>query len=181
MNPNPAARKPMSVAAAPRKGWNINWINFGVDIVILIAFFIAYNEHLTGGSVHEWFSLALGLMLLVHLLLHWRWVVNVTAKLLSKLPAMTRIGYVLNVLLLLDFGAILYSGLKMSREVVPALGGSASEGRTWHGLHGMTANVAILLVLLHIAVHWKWIVDMVRRRAMPGVRASMVGSESSFK
>lgn len=176
MNSNPASSKPMSVATAPRKGWNINWINFGVDIVILLAFFVAYNAHLTGSSVHEWFSLAFGLMLLVHLLLHWRWVVSVTVKLLSKLPAMTRVGYVLNVLLLIDFGAILYSGLKMSREVVPALGGSISEGRTWHSLHEMTSTIAILLVIVHIALHWKWIVDMVRRRTMADIRSSVVSN-----
>jgi hypothetical protein len=152
------------VKAAAPKVWTSNYMKFLHDAAIFVGFWIAYNAHVTGRTVHEWFSMAFGVALLVHLGLSWRWVVNVAMRLFEKLPKMTLVGFVLNALLLLDFFMIMYTGLAMSRSVAPAFGLSAGGGREMRNMHELYSKLAIVLVLAHAALHWKWIVGVVRRR-----------------
>lgn len=152
-----------TATTATKSVWNLNKVNLFVDLGIFAAFFVARDAHMTGITIHEWFGLAFVSMLLTHLLLHWRWVVAVTRKFFSQLPTMTRLNYVLNALLLLDFGLIAVSGIMISRSVVPVLGLSISGGRQWEGLHHLSANIVFVLVGLHVVSHWRWIVDAVKR------------------
>ena len=59
--------------------------NLYVDIAILVGFLVAYEPALTGVAVHEWLSLAFASAVILHLLLHWDWVVQVTLKFFRKL------------------------------------------------------------------------------------------------
>ena len=70
-------------------------------VVLLLAFVIAYSFKFTGLSVHEWFGLAFGLALLVHLTLHWDWVLRTTRRILSA-SGRRRVMWAVNFLVLLD-------------------------------------------------------------------------------
>ncbi len=58
-------------------------LDFWLDVVILVSYIFAYSYGFTGDAIHEWLGLALGLVMLVHLTLHWDWVVRTTRKLRS--------------------------------------------------------------------------------------------------
>jgi hypothetical protein len=96
--------------------------NLYVDIAILIGFLVSYEPALTGITVHEWLSLAFTCALIVHLLLHWNWVVQITLKFFRKLFHSSRLNYVINLAILIDFVTIILSGLLISRSVLPAFG-----------------------------------------------------------
>ena len=153
-----------SVKAAAPKIWTLNYMKLLLDAAIFFGFWIAYNAHATGRTIHEWFGMAFAAALLVHLVIGWRWVVNIAMRLFEKLPNMTRIGFLLNAALLIDFGMITYTGLAMSHAVLPALGLTGTAGREMRHTHELYSNLAIALVLAHVALHWKWIVGVVRRR-----------------
>lgn len=153
---------PMKPAASCSRTTNV--VKFVLDILIFGSFWIAYNAHATGRTLHEWIGLAFAGALVVHAALNWRWVVSVTVRLFEKLPKMTLLGYVLNALLLLDFFMITYTGMAMSRSVAPMLGLQAIAGHEMRGLHEAYSLGGILLMLAHVALHWKWIMGMLRRR-----------------
>ena|SRR5436190_2564767 len=56
--------------------------DFVLDATIFVGFAVAYSFGFTGPAVHEWWGLAFGAVLPVHLTLHWDWVVRTTVRLL---------------------------------------------------------------------------------------------------
>jgi hypothetical protein len=137
--------------------------NLYVDIAILAGFLVVFEPALTGVAVHEWLSLAFASAVMVHLLLHWEWVVQVTLKFFRKLFHSSRLNYVLNLALLVDFVLVLLSGLLISRSVLPTLGLQVASNPAWRFLHSSSADFSLLLLGLHLALHWKWILSSTKR------------------
>jgi hypothetical protein len=57
-------------------------LDFWFDAAILVGFTVAYSYGVTGVVIHEWLGIALGIALLLHITLHWDWVVRTTGRLL---------------------------------------------------------------------------------------------------
>ena len=70
---------------AKQRKLNQTKTNLLVDIAIFAAFLIALDPHMTGIAIHEWLSIALAATIVAHLLLHWKWLVQVTRRLLKRL------------------------------------------------------------------------------------------------
>ena len=137
--------------------------NLYVDIAILVGFLVAYEPALTGVAIHEWLSLAFASAIMLHLLLHWDWVVQVTLKFFRKLFHSSRLNYLLNLALLIDFVLIMLSGLLISKSVLPTLGLQVASDPAWRFLHSSAADFSLLLLGLHLALHWKWILSTTKR------------------
>ncbi|HNB53649.1 MAG TPA: hypothetical protein PK530_16995, partial [Anaerolineales bacterium] len=90
---------------------NTLWKKLAIDSLLFVAFMLVYNTHLTGKDLHEWIGLAMAAVIIVHLLLSWNWVVGITKKFFSKLKSTTRINYLLNGLLFVDFTLIIMTGI----------------------------------------------------------------------
>ena len=140
-----------------------NETNFYLDIILLIAFWFIVEPELTGIAVHEWFSLALGLVIVVHLVLHWKWIVALTKKFLKKLFHSSRLQYVLNLFLLIAFGLIFWSGLMESHSILRFFGLRASSNPIWERLHSQASDLMWLVVGLHLVLDWKWIAKAAKK------------------
>jgi cytochrome b len=138
-------------------------VNYLVDLAIFVAFLISLDPRATGMTIHEWLGIAFGAAVIVHLLLHWKWVAASTRRFLGKLPRATRLNYVLNTLLFIAMTTIVYSGLMISEIALPALGISLGEGFSWRMLHAQASDITLILIGLHIAFHWKWILSTTKR------------------
>lgn len=134
-----------------------------VDLAIFVAFLIAMDPRSTGIAIHEWLSIAFGAAMLVHLLLHWTWVANITRRIFGAVSRQARINYILNVALFIDMTVIIFTGLMISEAALPALGIQGARSFFWRGLHSASADFALVLIGLHIALHWRWIVATFRR------------------
>jgi len=130
-----------------------------VDILIFIVFLVTMDPRSSGIAVHEWLALSVIAALVVHLLLSWDWITQITRRFLGKMAGQTRINYILNWLLFIDGTLIMVSGVMISRVALPALGIKLSEGFAWRELHDMAANIGLLLLGLHTALHWSWVVN----------------------
>lgn len=142
---------------------NTTRVNLWIDLAIFTALLVAFQPHLTGLAIHEWLSLAFGGGALTHLVLHWRWVLNVARRFFQKLPAQTRLFAVLNVALLVALAGVIVSGVMLSEVALPALGITLAAGGAWHVIHSISANAIIALSVLHVVVHWKWILNAIKR------------------
>jgi hypothetical protein len=55
-------------------------LDFWLDGLLLVAYTFAYSLGFTGIAIHEWLGIGLGVVLLVHLTLHWDWVIRTTGS-----------------------------------------------------------------------------------------------------
>ena len=142
---------------------NRNKVNLIVDIAIFFAFLVAMAPHFSGIAIHEWLGIAFGAAIVTHLLLHWQWIIEVARRFFSKAQWSARVNYALNLLLFIDMTIVIFTGLMISESALPLLGIQAGAGFAWRRLHDVSANLSLLLIGLHLALHWQWIVGMVRR------------------
>ena len=142
---------------------NSNRTKLLLDIGTFLAFLITMDPHFSGLAIHEWLSLALAGTIIVHLLLNWEWIVNVTKRLFVKATNGARVNYVLNWLLFIDGILIMLSGIMISESAMPALNIVLPMNFAWRRLHDMSANIALLIMGLHLAMHWNWIVTTFKR------------------
>ena len=138
-------------------------INFVIDLSIFIAFLVAMDPRLTGMAIHEWLSIAFGTAVIVHLLLHWKWIIATTRRAFGKIAAQARINYILNILLLIAMTIIIFTGLMISEVALPGLTIQLQPNAAWRFLHSFSADAVLIILGLHVALHWKWIVNAFRR------------------
>ena len=151
-----------AVRKTKKKGMSATKKNYMIDIAIALGFLVVFNPDATGIAIHEWLSLGLFAGLITHVILHWKWVVSITKKFFGKLPRQTRINYLINGGLALAFITTGFSGFAISESITPLLGFS-SAGGFWEGIHEAAANLSMLLVVSHVALHWKWNVNNTKK------------------
>ena len=137
--------------------------NFWLDAIIFAGFLAALQPRLTGIAIHEWFSAAAAATLVLHVVLHWDWAVGLTRAFFKNLFHVSRLNYVVDALLFVTFTVVITSGLAISRVVMPALGIQLFSSRSWLEIHNTSANLALLLVALHFALHWSWVKNTFNR------------------
>jgi hypothetical protein len=142
---------------------NQTQVKLAIDIILFTVFLIAMDPHSSGIAVHEWLTTAALAALVVHLLLSWDWIVQITGRFMGKTNSQARINYILNWLLFIDGTVIMLSGFMISESILPTLGITLPHNFTWRSLHDLSANLFLLLLGLHTALHWSWTVDAFKR------------------
>lgn len=123
-------------------------------------------------TVHDWAGVVILVGLLTHVVLHWEWVACIAARFPRPLPRQVRTNFGLDAILGIIFLVVSISGLISWL----ALGGGYQGGRNpayntlvlglardgWNDLHLWMGVAMISLTLLHLALHWKWILCTLR-------------------
>ena len=149
---------------------NINKTKLLVDAGALAAFLVATAPRFSGLAIHEWLSIALAATLIVHLLLNWAWIVSITRRLFSKaLEHKKRVNYVLNALLFIDFVVIMATGIVISEVALPQLGIPSPRAMAWRGIHGLASDAGVIILGLHLGLHWQWLVGTISRHVIKPV------------
>ena len=161
-------------------------MNLMLDSALFLIFLIVYQEKATGETVHEWLGVGIAAVIIVHILLHWQWVVSITQRFFQKIKSEPRINYMLNAGLFVCFTTIIFSGLMISRSVLPFFGLEAADTAFWKMLHITAADASLWLTGLHVALHWRWIVDAAKRYVVSpvgqyfGLKGSQLKSNSAY-
>jgi hypothetical protein len=124
-----------------------------------LAFVAAINLHLTGKMIHEWLGIALGAVVITHLLLHWQWIVKITRRLFGRVTAKARLKYVVNLLFFIAVVVVIFTGIMISESVVPSLGLSLGHSMLWKRVHTTASDIVLILIGVHVALHWRWVVN----------------------
>ena len=136
--------------------------NFIVDGAIFLTFLIVSQPSLTGFSLHEWFGAAFFLAIVYHLFLHWEWIIRISREFFRKLFHSSRLNYFMDFLLLVAFVTTMLSGLLISQTILPIFNLQVKQNSIWRLIHNFSADLALFLVALHFALHWKWIINQFR-------------------
>jgi hypothetical protein len=166
---------------------NKNKFNFWFD-VLLFVFFLVTMVSLFGGErayvldqkpfilqtrvvVH---SVAGALMLIgsaVHIALHWEWIKTVVIRSPRRLAKRVRAKRGIDIWLFVSSVLCGVTGLMAllmqcpepveGRGIIPSP--FLLSLRAWSGLHRLSGMMMFLIILVHLAQHWKWIVSATRR------------------
>jgi len=137
--------------------------NLILDTTIFAAFLAVANPSLTGMTIHEWLALAFAAAIVTHLLFHWNWLVTVTKQFFKKLFHQSRLNYLVDALLFIAMTAAMLSGLFISKSIMTTLGIQLDVSRSWKTIHTLAADASLLLLGLHFALHFNWVVSSLKR------------------
>ena len=133
---------------------------FIVDAVALVVYIIAANPAVTGLALHEWASLGLAFVFVVHTAQHYDWAIEAFKNLRHPSSLAQTARLVVDILLVVVFMVVTVSGLMVSRHILPLLGLVAPGYFFWNPLHSMSAKVLLALLVIHIAINagriWKY-------------------------
>ena len=137
--------------------------NLILDLSMLGAFLAVSNPHLTGISIHEWLAVSLAGAVITHLLLHWDWILKVGKEFFKKLWHQSRLNFVVNTLFFIAMTGTLFSGLMISKSVLPVLGIQLAVSGAWRSIHFLMSDVSVILLGVHFALHLKWVGTNIKR------------------
>jgi hypothetical protein len=126
-------------------------------------------ERATWSDIHTWTGVFMILTLMIHLPLHWKWVVNMTRRMVKnmtgqspKLNNRSRFNVFIDALVALSFLVVALSGVYLL--FVPGGPNAALTDpmilfsrTTWDLIHTWSGVVVILAGLIHFAIHWGWV------------------------
>ena len=138
--------------AAQKTKW---WI----DLVLFGALLLAFYLDLTGVELHQWIGILGAELAIYHLVDHWSWVSAVTRRLSGKASEKARGYYALDAALLMGFAGISVTGLAISTWLDLGLANASA----WLNVHIALSMITLVLVVLKIGVHGRWIVTVTRR------------------
>jgi len=133
-------------------------IRVWVNLIFFIVMVLTFAPQATGIAIHEAVSFLVIIPFFIHLIMDWKWIVSITKRLFKSVPAETRFNYILDWLLFFLFVVATFSGVLISEEALPAFGINIEIDPFWSSLHDMSANLMLIVLGVHLAMHWKWIV-----------------------
>ncbi|WP_405079962.1 DUF4405 domain-containing protein [Paenibacillus chitinolyticus] len=141
----------------------ITLVKLTLDLVMAVTMVLLFNKRVLGGlTFHEIAGLAISFAFLTHILLNLQWVKKVTLRILDRsLPGKTRFGYLLNVLLLVTMTFIIVSGILISEVVFRGI--HLGEGRWFKMAHISISYLVLVLIGVHVGMHWQWVIQVTSR------------------
>lgn len=125
---------------------------------------ILFDRH-TWDDLHTWFGLAMIAIVVIHLAIHWRWIVTMTKQAIRALIVPTCqlargawINIAINITIALGFLLTAISGLYFFFE--PAKRAFIFTATTWDLIHTWAGVAMVGAAMLHLAIHWRWIVNV---------------------
>jgi hypothetical protein len=125
-----------------------------IDVLAAAAYLICANPAISGLAVHEWLSIGIVLVFVVHVAIN----LNTVAASIRRKAAAGAAGALnlaLDIAILACFMAVTVSGLFVSRFVLPAMGLYAQGYWVWLPVHAVSAKILLALIIVHVATHLK--------------------------
>jgi hypothetical protein len=134
-------------------------MNWWIDLVLVSLFWISFFPDFTGLELHQWLGIAAMALAVWHLIKHWSWVEAVTLRFFSRTSPQARLNYLVDAGVMLGFVMILLTGLFISTWLDLPL----SDLAAWTHVHLMVSVFTLLLVVLKLVLHWRWVAHAARR------------------
>ena len=129
-----------------------------LDIVMAVLFVTFFDKNFISFKFHILSGLVFGALILMHMLLNKKWIVNISKRLFDKsLKTKTRISYILSGALFVVVFSIIISGIFMMK--------AATYDRVmfWKMLHIGASYLSIALIGVHVGLYWKFVSNMFKK------------------
>lgn len=134
-----------------------------LDLFFFILMIAVLIPQSTGIDIHEWLSFLILIPFFLHLMINWNWIAINTKKLFKKQLRKTKFDYFFNWILYIDMLLVTVSGIVISESALPAIGITFNINQFWTIIHNASATLFIVLLGIHLALHWKWIVTTLQK------------------
>lgn len=127
----------------------------------------------TWSDAHAWAGALAIAAVLVHLVLHWPWVLQTTRRIASaarrgpaRLSRGSKVNVAVNAAIALGFAGAALSGVYFLFAPAGGFQGGANPGwdpgflmarSTWNALHTWSGTLFAIAGMLHFAIHWRWV------------------------
>ena len=115
-----------------------------LDATLLVIFVLLLSPRMTGLALHEILGLIFFIPIIIHLLIAWPWIQNVTRRFFKTANRRTLFNFFLNAILFILVITELVSGFIISQVVLPNLGINTINDRTWRSVHNLPLNFVVL-------------------------------------
>jgi hypothetical protein len=140
-------------------------LNYFIDLIFFIQFLLVgysgivmyFNRHDASQIlrlIHDKIGILMLVFFVIHIALHWKWVVLTTKSLFSKRETITgrrKLNYLVDLIFFVQFVLVGYSGLVMYFN-------HHGAGFILNFIHDKIGILMLVFFVIHIALHWKWIV-----------------------
>jgi preprotein translocase subunit SecY len=127
----------------------------------------------TWDDLHTWGGIAMIVAAIIHLIIHWTWVVSMSRRIWNELTGQGnsmnprgRWNLILNMIVALSFMLTAISGVYFlfvpgGRWVADPM--ILFTRTTWDLIHTWSGVVLIAAAVIHFAIHWKWVTKVTRK------------------
>lgn len=129
-----------------------------VNTILAVSFIAISAPQATRIPAHEWLSIAFIGVLALHLLFSWSWIVGVSARFMAALRGQVRFNYTLDALSYVAMVVVMVSGIVISESALPSLGFPRPRDRFWSVIHDLSSEALLVMIGVHLAMHWEWVV-----------------------
>ena len=143
-----------------------------VDASMTAAVLMLLTLALTGLAVHEWLGIALLVVVTLHLLLNWAWIIAGVRRFFGPLSPLVRFNAILNTVLFIMMTVVLASGLMISVVALRYFGLRTLPSIFLRLVHQVSADALLPVVGLHLGMNWRAVYTSLRKvLATPMARA----------
>lgn len=135
-----------------------NIFKIALDIAMVALFVTFFNIGLVSFNFHVRGGIIFGALILVHIIVNRKWVINITKRIFDKnLKTRTRVSYIISALLLVLVCTILASGICMMK--------AATYDRVmfWKMLHLGASYLSIAFIGLHVGLYWNFVMNFFKK------------------
>ncbi len=128
-----------------------------LDIALFVGYVALSAPQTTGIPFHEYLTVVFIPIFISHIVLDWAWIRRVFRRSDSTRSGEVRFNRAFDVVLFIGMVIVIYSGFMISESIFPDFGISLAPTGFWQTIHDAGGNLLILLVGIHVAMHWPWI------------------------
>lgn len=128
-----------------------------VDIALFAGYVALSAPQTTGIPFHEYFTVVFIPIFIAHIVLDWAWIRRVFRPATHARTGEIRFNRAFDIVIFVAMVVVIYSGFLVSEAMLPDLGFQPATSNFWSTVHDAGGNLLILLVGIHLAMHWPWI------------------------
>ncbi|TDT45208.1 uncharacterized protein DUF4405 [Maribacter spongiicola] len=168
----------MNEVKKPKKASKVRIL---VDLLFFILMILVLVPQSTGIPIHEWASFIIIIPFFIHVIINWNWITVNSRKFFKKEVNKTRFDYVLNWLLYILMITVTVSGIVISEAALPVFGIHFIPDAFWSTIHNISATLFMVVLGIHITLHWKWILGAFRKLKLKADLHNLTGVGAIIK
>ena len=129
-----------------------------LDVVMLVLFVTFFDKNLISFKFHIMSGLVFGVLILIHMLLNKKWIINISKRLFDKnLKTRTKVSYIISAILFVMVFLIILSGILMMKAT------DYDKIALWRMIHIGASYLSIVLIGVHVGLYWRFISGMLKK------------------